>query len=230
MPRRTGSIVSLGLLCLLGACANHTWTPGPGKSALELGPDSAKCRIFARGANPGSSDEASGSPEFVAESSAGAAVSYGNATVITPNENYNDCMRTNGWLIAGGAQPGQARMFSEGSDGPGGVSAQPLAASLVNASAAPRRALGIRLMTAPAEMSGWLHMDSPNGVLVLGVIPGGVAAAAGIRVDDVLLTLADVPVTTAKDVNAALAAVHGQDVVAAEIWRNGQMQSVRLAF
>ncbi|HLB98002.1 MAG TPA: PDZ domain-containing protein [Acetobacteraceae bacterium] len=140
-------------------------------------------------------------------------------------------MQTNGWLIADDAPPAPAPMFDEGAvDGRVGVSAQPLAASLVNTPGAPRRALGIRLITVPAEMSGWLHMDSANGLLVLGVIPGGAAAAAGVRPDDVLLTLADAPVTTAEDVNAALAAVHGQDVVAAQIWRNGQMQSVRLTF
>jgi hypothetical protein len=231
MSRRFGSIVSLGLLCLLGACANHTWAPGPGKTASEYGPDSAKCRIFARGANPGFSYEASGSPKFVAGSTAGAAIAYGIATAINTNENFNDCMETNGWLVADGALPAPAPMFNESSaDGRVGVSAQPLAASLVDAPAAPRRALGIRLITVPTEMSGWLHMDSSNGLLVLGVIPGGVGAAAGLRADDVLLTLADTPVTTAEDLNAALAAVHGQDVVAAEIWRKGQMQSVRLAF
>jgi hypothetical protein len=231
MSRRIGSIVSLGLLCLLGACANHTWAPGPGKSASELGPDSAKCRIFARGANPGFSYEASGSPKFVAGSTAGAAVGYGIVTAINTNENFNDCMETNGWLIADGAPPAPAPLFNEGSaDGRVEVSAQPLAASLVDAPAAPRRAFGIRVITVPAEMSGWLHMDAPNGLLVLGVIPGGVAAGAGVRTDDVLLTLANAPVTTTEDLNAALAAVHGQDVVAAEILRNGQRQSVRLTF
>jgi hypothetical protein len=231
MSRRFGSIVSFGLLCLLGACANHTWAPGPGKYAVDYGPDSAKCHIFARGANPGFSYEASGSPKFVAGSTAAAAVAYGIATAINTNENYNDCMQANGWLIADGAPPTPAPMFNEGSaDGRVGVSAQPLAASLVDAAATPRRALGIRLITVPAEMSGWLHLDSPNGLLVLGVIPGGVAAAAGLRADDVMLTLAETPVTTVEDVNAALAAVHGQDVVAAQIWRNGQMQSVRLTF
>jgi hypothetical protein len=231
MSRRFGSIVSLCLLCLLGACANHTWAPGPGKSASELARDSARCHIFARGANPGFSYEASGSPQFVAGATAGAAIGYGIATAITTNENFNDCMQTNGWLIADDAPPAPAPMFDEGSvDGRVGVSAQPLAASLVNAPAAPRRALGIRVITVPAELSGWLHMDSPNGLLVLGVIPGGVAAVAGVRTDDVLLTLADAPVSTAEDVNAALAAVHGQDVVDAQIWRHGQMQSVRLTF
>ena len=111
-----------------------------------------------------------------------------------------------------------------------GVYAQPLGASTANTSSTHRRALGIRLTTVPPEMTGWLHLDSPNGLLVLGVQTGGAAAAAGIRADDVLLMLADAPVTTAEDVMASLATVHRQDVVVAEIWRNGQMQSVRLTF
>ncbi len=219
------------MLCLLGACANHIFAPGPGKSASNYEPDSAKCRLFARGANPGFNFEASGSPRFVAASSVGAAIGYGIASAIRTNENYNDCMEANGWLVADHAPPAAAPMFNQDTfDGRVGVSAQPLAASLVNAPAMARHPLGVRLLTVSDDMTGWLHMDAPNGLFVVNVMPGGVAAAAGVRPGDVLLTVADAPVATIDDIKAALASVHGQETVTAGIWRNRHAQPVRLQF
>jgi S1-C subfamily serine protease len=51
-----------------------------------------------------------------------------------------------------------------------------------------------------------------------------------VHAGDVLLTFADAPVSTVGDLKAALASVHGQDTVTAEIWRNRQEQSIRLQF
>jgi S1-C subfamily serine protease len=133
--------------------------------------------------------------------------------------------------VSHGWTPGpQQSTFDYAPDSRVGVYAQPVGASAANTSSTHRRALGIGLTTVPPELTGWLHMGSPNGLLVLGVQPGGAAAAAGIRADDVLLVLADAHVATIEDIKAALATVHRQDIVAAEIWRNGQMQSVRLTF
>jgi hypothetical protein len=231
MHRRPRFIALFAGLCLLGACANHSFAPGPGKSASDYTPDSAKCRLFARGVNPGFDFEASGSPKFVAESTAGAAIVYGITTAIITNQNYNDCMQANGWLIADGAQPAPAPMFDQTlADGRVGVSAQPLAATLTNAPTTPRRPLGVRVMAVPDEMTGWLHVDSTNGLFVLDVEPGALASASGIKSGDVLLTLADVPIATPEDIKVALASVHSHDTVVAVIWRKGQEQSVSLQF
>lgn len=73
-------------------------------------------------------------------------------------------------------------------------------------------------------------MDAPNGLFVVNVMPGGVAAAAGVHPGDVLLTVADASVATIDDIKAALASVHGEETVAADIWRNGHAQPIRLQF
>jgi hypothetical protein len=110
------------------------------------------------------------------------------------------------------------------------ASGHPPVVSLANAPPATRHALGIRLTTVTSEMTGLLHMEHPKGLLVVYVEPGDVAAAAGIRKGDVLLKFADVPVTTNEDVIAALASIGARDTVSAEIWRNGQAQSVSFEF
>jgi membrane-associated protease RseP (regulator of RpoE activity) len=225
------SAMLFGMLCLLGACAYHTFAPGPGKSAREYEPDAARCRLFARGGTPGFAFEASGSPKFVAASAAGAIIGGAIAGAITTNENYNDCMEANGWRIADDAQSTPVTVPNSGSTGgrvP--VYAQPLVASLADAPVAERRALGIRAMAVSYEMTGWLHLDSPKGLLVLDVMPGDAAAAAGIRAQDVLLTFGGTPIMTKEGLSDALASVGSQTTVAAEIWRNGREQPVRLAF
>jgi hypothetical protein len=79
---------------LLGACANHTWAPGPGLNVADFEPAKARCSIMAR--NGGSGFAASGSVGFVAGAALGAAI--GNA--IKANQDFNDCMVAGGWQVA----------------------------------------------------------------------------------------------------------------------------------
>jgi len=233
MLQRTRSVALLVALCLVGACARQEFVPGPGKSAADYKSDAAKCQLFIRGAGPGIDHMAAESSQRGADPMVGATVAYNDKAEITPKEAYNDCMEANGWLIAGHVPqvPAPPPVFDTSSlDGRVGVSAQPLTASLVNAPTTRRRTLGIRFTTVSHYMTGWLHMDSPGGLLVLDVEPGGLAAAAGVRAGDVLLKFAGAPVASVDDIRAALAPVHGQDVVAAEIWRDGHSQNVSLRF
>jgi len=231
MYRRRRCTILFGTLCLLSACANHTFAPGPGKSALDYEPDAAKCRLFSRGANPDFAFAASGSPRFVAGSTVGAAIGYGIATAIRTNENYNDCMELNGWRVADDAPPTPAPIPDlSATDINVPVIAQPLVANLASTRPQSRRLFGIRAMQVPDELTGWLHMGSAQGLLVLEVAPDGAAAAAGIRPNDVLLTFADAPVATKEDLLAALASVGPQSIVTAGVWRNGKEQPTRLEF
>jgi len=85
-------------------------------------------------------------------------------------------------------------------------------------------------MTVSGKTAERLHMDSPKGLFVIDVEQGGAASAAGIRAGDVLLTFAGVPVMTEADIRPALASVGPHSTVTADIWRNGQAQSVSLEF
>src|SRR5690242_210405 len=92
-------------LALLSACVQHTYAPGPGMSSLDFEPDSARCRLFARGSQSGYAFGASGSQQFVAGATVGAAIGYGIAAAVERNQNFNDCMQARGWRIADGSPP-----------------------------------------------------------------------------------------------------------------------------
>jgi hypothetical protein len=105
--RRHSITLPLGFgLMLLGGCAYHTYAPGPGMSALDLGPAKANCRLFAQGSPPDTSFQASGSPRFVAVASAVALAVGVLSTAVHENETFNNCMLSNGWQIADGATGG----------------------------------------------------------------------------------------------------------------------------
>jgi len=110
------------------------------------------------------------------------------------------------------------------------ASGHPPVVSLANAPPTTRHVFGIRLMTVSGKTAERLHMDSPKGLFVIDVEQGGAASAAGIRAGDVLLTFAGVPVMTEADIRPALASVGPHSTVTADIWRNGQAQSVSLEF
>ena len=86
----------LGLLCLTG-CAQHIYAPGPGMSPEAFGPDSARCRLFARGSQRDFEFGAYGSPKFVAASTAAAGLAYAIGTAIETDQNFDDCMQARGW-------------------------------------------------------------------------------------------------------------------------------------
>jgi hypothetical protein len=67
------SLPAATALLLLGSCVTHNFAPGPGMAASDFEPESARCRLFARGADPGFAFGAVGSPQFVGGAMAGAA-------------------------------------------------------------------------------------------------------------------------------------------------------------
>jgi len=94
------SLSAWGLI--LGACVNHTFAPGPGMSADQFEPDSARCRIFAREDAPAFAFSAAGSQQFVESSMAGAAVGHTIGAAVRENQDYNDCMEALGWRVVDG--------------------------------------------------------------------------------------------------------------------------------
>jgi hypothetical protein len=90
------------VLLLLGGCVTHTFAPGPGMSGADFEPESARCRLFARGADPGFAFGAFGSPSFVAATMVGGAIGGVIGSAVRENRNYNDCMQARGWRVADG--------------------------------------------------------------------------------------------------------------------------------
>jgi len=208
---------------LLGGCVQHTFAPGPGMSAADFEPDSARCRLFARGANPGQSFEAYGSQQFVAASMTAAMVGGAIGDAIRTNVNYNDCMEAHGWRVADRPPPSAA-------------AAPPLAATAAvvatadTARLAPRRELDIKVEPMNDAMASSLQVDPPRGVVVMAVMPGGVGASAGLHPNDVILDFAGMPVMTLADLQRDLASIAANSVVLATIWREYREQVVRLRF
>jgi hypothetical protein len=71
-------------------------------SALDFEPNSAQCRLFARGSQRDFAFSAAGSRQYVAGATLGAALGYGVASAIEQNQNLNDCMIARGWRVADG--------------------------------------------------------------------------------------------------------------------------------
>ncbi|MBV9784054.1 MAG: hypothetical protein JO264_09565 [Acidisphaera sp.] len=96
--------VLLPITFFLSACA-HTWVPGPGMNAEDLGPEKARCSYIAR--HGGSGFAAAGSPRYVAAAALGNAI----GEAFRAQQDFNDCMEASGWRIAdqprtaGSAQP-----------------------------------------------------------------------------------------------------------------------------
>lgn len=99
---RTFRRVLLGTVLALSVsgCVSHTYAPGPGMSAADFGPDSAKCRLFARGSQGDFAFGAYGSPQYVGSAMAGAALGYAIGSAVDQSRNYDDCMQARGWEVA----------------------------------------------------------------------------------------------------------------------------------
>lgn len=78
----------------LAGCVTHTWAPGPGMSAADFGPATARCRLVAR--HGGSDFMAYGNAKEIAAAELGNAIGES----IRANRDFNDCMEASGWRIA----------------------------------------------------------------------------------------------------------------------------------
>jgi hypothetical protein len=105
--RKIGCILAVALL---GGCVHHTFAPGPGMSAMDFEPDTAQCRLFARGSRSGFAFAAVGSPKYVGAAMGGAALGYAIGSAIEKNQNFNDCMQARGWRVADGKSAGDPAM------------------------------------------------------------------------------------------------------------------------
>lgn len=98
----------VGILLALGACASHTYAPGPGKNLAEFGPDSGRCNLFAEQTRPAMGFGASGSPKAVGIATGAALVFGGIATAVHDSETYDNCMQASGWLVRDNGATGAA--------------------------------------------------------------------------------------------------------------------------
>lgn len=226
MHLRLRGLLAITSLIILAACVHHTFAPGPGMSAMDFEPDSARCRIFARNDNPGFEFGASGSPRFVATSMAAAAIAGVVGTAIRENGNYNDCMEAHGWRVADGSPQAGGMAVPASNSLPGAAPEQPMQAS----GSIPRREFGVRADVVTDTVAADLHLSPPQGVVILAVEAGGAASSAGLLGGDVILSFGGAPIMTIADVQRALDTVMPNNLVTATIWRNGHERPIQIQF
>jgi hypothetical protein len=238
--RRLGCLL---VVTLLAGCVTHTFAPGSGMSASDFEPDSAQCRLFARGSRTGFAFGAAGSPKFVGAAMGGAALGYAIGSAIEKNQNFNDCMQAHGWRVTDGQQASDPSMVARLANAEPPQSAPPSVQppftpmtgqpSIVLASTsapAARNLLYIRAATVTPEMARDVRLDPPRGVMVLSVGTTGAAMAAGMLERDVILDFNGSPVSGESDMQRSLAAVAPGSTIIADIWRNGTERPITIHF
>jgi S1-C subfamily serine protease len=107
---------------------------------------------------------------------------------------------------------------------------------LVRGQAVPHPYVGIQMATLTPQIRDRLNRDpnsglfieSDTGVLVLGVEPNSPAAAAGIRVGDIIQQVNRRPIRTAEDLQQVVQQSPVGSSLQADVERSGQMRSLRL--
>lgn len=87
-------------------------------------------------------------------------------------------------------------------------------------------AISVQDMTPP--LADALGLGAPRGALVNGVQPGGPAARAGIRLGDVLLSVAGTPVAGSAGLPRVVAGREAGTEVAVVVWRDGREETLAL--
>lgn len=222
------AILLVVALIPLNACVHHTFVPGPGMSILDFEPDSARCRLFARGANPGFDYSATGSQQFVAASMAGMVIGGAIDSAVRENENYNDCMEARGWRVADNAPAVIGVAERTNGTVASHVSVQPPSISSVASRQDVQVELGIRAAGVTDAVASYLHLTPAQGVVIVSVNPDSAASYAGLSPDDVILEVGRMPITSIADLQKSLAVTPSNGVVIATIWSGGHERQVQI--
>lgn len=88
--------------------------------------------------------------------------------------------------------------------------------------------LGVSIVTVSEDVGASLGLDEPRGVMVSSIVASGPAAAGGLQRRDVILTLNNDNVDSARDLTRKVADIPVGDRVAFGIWRDGREQTIRI--
>ena len=228
------------------ACTNHTFAPGPGMAASQFEPHSAHCRMMARGVARPQGFAVAGNERFVLAASAGMLIGGAISGAIEQNQNFNDCMMAAGWRPVDGSGTPQSGplggRLAVQNEAPVQLAAvapttQVYAQTVLQTGGQPparqasaRRAFGAEVQ--PIAMP-FHHASYPRGtpsLVVVDILPGGAAEAAGLRRGDIILSFANFSVASVYGMQGALQSVAAGNTVPLELWRDqGAMTaSVRL--
>lgn len=228
-------------LVSLTACQLPTYAPGPGMAAANINMGLAQCRLAARGMSKSFGFGAAGSPKFVAAAAVSAIAVGAIANAIDQRNIADDCMQAQGWRVVDtsrGFTPAAAPMvqpieMADAQLSRTSVVTKQLSVAhtaTLSASLAPRRPFLVKGTAVTEETAALLRLEVPRGVVLMDVMPGGAAAAAGLLPGDVLLTLNDLPLNGMDNLVAVLDRVPAGSRVVAGVWRAGAETPVQLRF
>jgi len=225
---------------------------------VEFEPDSAGCRLVARGMDPSVAFAATGSPRYVASATASAAVGAAIGIAIRENQNFNDCMEARGWRIADGvptATTGSGPMvatlapspIAESMPAPVAAASAPVAvpgnlavaphppavsATRARGTAMPAGQLSAGIIVAPIsnELAFGIRLSPPRGVIVMQVTSSSPASMAGLQSGDVIFVWNGANILTLDDLGSRFPSALPGSVIDVLVWRNGATRDVSVAF
>jgi S1-C subfamily serine protease len=91
-----------------------------------------------------------------------------------------------------------------------------------------RASLGIGAVTVDASVAAQYNLSVDHGVLIVSVTPNGPAATAGLKAGDVILQIANTPVTSVQSMGDVLLSKSPGDTVAVTVNRGGQQMTINV--
>jgi serine protease Do len=91
-----------------------------------------------------------------------------------------------------------------------------------------RAFLGVQIVSVDDRRARQLGLRQISGVEIVELVPDGSADRAGIKVNDVILTVNDYPVGESNDLQARIALNRPGDTVKVTVWRNGDVLEKQL--
>jgi serine protease Do len=98
---------------------------------------------------------------------------------------------------------------------------RPVVDQLIRFGETRRGYVGVRIQDVPPDVAERIRLPATQGALVSGVIDGGPAAGAGLRVGDVIVNFDGQPVLTSRSFQRLVADAGVDRTVKMEIWRDG---------
>jgi serine protease Do len=106
--------------------------------------------------------------------------------------------------------------------------AQNILAQLKESGSVTRGWMGVGIQDLSPELAEYYGLKNQKGVLVTQVFPGDPADKAGIRTRDVIVAVNDKPVTTGRELSAAVAAMPVGKEIEVRLLRDGKEQGVKV--
>ncbi len=229
MVRFRDTLLLLSIAIAVCACED-LFVPGPGMSASQLGPDSARCRLSARGMDKGYEFGASGSPRDVAVSMAAMSVVAGLDTVLERSENYNDCMQALGYQVAK-TQPAAMSEGAPYSSIPVAGVADPVALEPAFIPTRPtERPLGMTGIPVDPVLAEKERLPVVAGLVVMNIKPGTAAADAHVLPGDILFIFDKQLITSEAALRAALGVIPPNHFATGILYRNGDARPIAFQF